>query len=227
MLAQRNRFRLALIVAIFVYLIGIMGIFSPYYRWFIDGTPIIILITLGLIMYTHPVIDRKFLTFILLSFIIGVLAEVLFISNPKFFGNYQFGKSLGPLVRNVPWVIGVNWVVIIYCVGIFTQKMYTIIEKKIPPDNLLPKAVQKFSVVVDGAFIATFFDWVMEKAAIKMGYWSWEDIDIPFSNYVSWFIISAIMLFIFEWLPFRKDNHFAVHLFILQLLFYLTLRTFL
>ncbi len=227
MLAQKNRFRLALIVAIVVYAVGVAGIFSSYYQWFINGTPLIILITLGLIIYTHPSLDAKFVGFLGAAFTIALLAEIIFVSNPSFFGDVAFGKSLGPVVKRVPWVVAVNWVVIIYCVGIFTQRMYAIIEKRIPPDNLLPKAVQKFSVVIDGAFISTFFDWIMEKAAVKLGYWEWQYNEIPFSNYAAWFITSAVILFFFEWIPFRKDNQFAVHLFILQLLFFLTLRSFL
>lgn len=227
MLAEKNRFRIALIIAITVYVVGVAGMFSQWYQYFIDGTSLIILIMLGLVFYTQQKVDRPFLLFVLICFVTGILSEILFISNPRFFGSYQFGKSLGPLVKEVPWIIGVNWFLVVYCVGIFTHKMYAKVEKKIPPDNLLPKTVQRFSIVIDGAFVATFFDWIMEPAAVKLGYWSWTEDEIPVSNYVAWYVISALLLLCFELLPFKKDNRFAVHLFLLQLLFFLTLRSFL
>jgi putative membrane protein len=87
--------------------------------------------------------------------------------------------------------------------------------------------IAKCSFIVDGALLATFFDWIMEPVAMKMGFWQWQDNTIPLFNYVCWFLISALLLMVYRSFFFEKDNHFAVHLLIIQSLFFFTLRTFL
>ena len=88
----------------------------------------------------------------------------------------------------------------------------------------LSKRMVTISLVLDGALLTVFFDWVMEPVAVKLGFWQWEGGVIPFFNYLCWFLISAALLLLFRYLRFDKTNHFAVHLFIIQLLFFLTLR---
>jgi putative membrane protein len=81
--------------------------------------------------------------------------------------------------------------------------------------------------VFDGALLATFFDFTIEPVAIKLNFWQWQNHEIPVFNYACWFIISAVLLRLFKWLHFNKDNHFAVHLFIIQYLFFIALQLYL
>jgi len=67
----------------------------------------------------------------------------------------------------------------------------------------------------------------MEPAAVKLGFWQWESATIPTFNYICWFIISALLIWVSRKLKFQKRNDFAVHLLIIQTLFFLTLRIFL
>ena len=90
------------------------------------------------------------------------------------------------------------------------------------------KTIKALSVVVDGATLAVFFDWIMEPVAVKLGYWQWlGDGEIPLYNYICWFIISMMLLFVFHRLPLDKENKFAVNLLLIQAMFFLLLRTFL
>jgi putative membrane protein len=83
-----------------------------------------------------------------------------------------------------------------------------------------------FAIVIDGALLATFFDWVMEPIAVKLGYWQWlGDGSIPLLNYLSWFGISALLMLLFRLLSFPKQNQFAVNLLLIQFMFFLILRT--
>lgn len=91
----------------------------------------------------------------------------------------------------------------------------------------IPRAIIKWSVVIDGAVVATFFDWLMEPVAIQLGFWTWEGGTIPMLNYACWFVISAILLAIQQQLRMKAQNHFAIHLLIIQALFFLSLRIFL
>ena len=95
-------------------------------------------------------------------------------------------------------------------------------------DAQVKSSVQLISFITDGALLATLFDFIIEPVAVKLGYWHWlDDGAIPFYNYTCWFFISIILLTVFRLLPFDKNNRLAVHLFIIQVLFFLLLRVFL
>jgi len=226
--SQHTRILISFVIALLAHVIALIGIFSEHRAWFTEATPYMLLLMFILILFTQESINKPFLIFVVSTFIISILAELIGVHTGFIFGDYKYGKLLGPTIREVPWMIGINWFIVVYCAGVFTQSMYTAIEKKFPPDNLLPSKVQKFSIVVDGAFIITFFDWIMDPAVVKLGYWNWWNTgSAPIYNYVCWFFVSALLLLLFEILNFRKQNQFAVHLFIIQLLFFFALRTFL
>jgi putative membrane protein len=75
-------------------------------------------------------------------------------------------------------------------------------------------------VIVDGALMATAFDWIMEPAAIKLGFWSWTGGEVPLLNYLTWFMVSLFILSIFSLVK-PKPHHFAVNLLLIQAAFFL------
>jgi putative membrane protein len=78
-------------------------------------------------------------------------------------------------------------------------------------------------VILDAALIATIFDWIMEPAAVTLGFWSWEGGLIPLLNYLTWFGISLIILFLFTRLR-LKQHQFAVNLLLIQASFFMLVR---
>ncbi len=115
-----------------------------------------------------------------------------------------------------------------YCVGIATTYYENTMLKRINEKGLSVKQnVQKISFVIDASLVAVLFDWIIEPVAGKLGFWQWQSDKIPFFNYICWFIVSALLLALFQRLPFKKQNIFAVHLLMIQVLFFLLLRTFL
>ena len=61
----------------------------------------------------------------------------------------------------------------------------------IKEDQPLPsEKFEALSVIVDGALLASFFDWLMEPIAVKLGYWQWASETIPVYNYICWFLCS-------------------------------------
>ena len=107
----------------------------------------------------------------------------------------------------------------------------------IPKKNIYPTPVKSSPKLCAAKYEASIkeifadkefmFDWIMEPVAVKLGYWQWESNSIPLYNYISWIIISAGLLTVFRKLNQEKPNIFAVHLFIIQVLFFVVLRTFL
>ncbi|MEI9957943.1 MAG: carotenoid biosynthesis protein [Ferruginibacter sp.] len=127
----------------------------------------------------------------------------------------------------MPLIIGVNWFIIIYCCGISINTLLNRAIVKIAIETKTkPMSLKALSVIVDGATLAVFFDWLMEPIAVQLGYWKWNGA-IPFYNYLCWFIVSVVLLGAFQFSLFNKQNKFAVHLLMIQVMFFLLLKTFL
>lgn len=224
------RSRTALFLAILFHVCGAAGILlTPYKSWFIRYTPLTLLLMGFLLIWTQNRKNIAFFSFLLVSFMVGTGTEMIGVNTGKLFGSYRYNEVMGGKWNGVPLIIGMNWFSITYCSGMVIQGLHDWIEEKYSAAGLLPSSlIQKLSFVIDGALIATFFDWVMEPVAIKLGYWKWMgDGMVPLYNYTCWFVISLLLVMVFRWLRFSKQNHFAVHLLIIQLLFFLLLKTFL
>ena len=220
---------LALFIALLFHIAGVIGIlFTPYKNWFIQNTPVNLLVTAALLIITQKQKNFYFFLFMIITFAVGLVVEYSGANTGLIFGHYNYGNILGIKVLGVPLIIGVNWFIVIYCAGIATQLYENTMLKRISAKGLTINAkVQKISFVIDASLLAVFFDWVLEPVAGKLGFWQWQGDHVPFYNYVCWLVISALLLALFRRLPFNKRNIFAVHLFIIQVLFFLVLRTFL
>ncbi len=224
----KTKTQIATAIAILFHSIGLVGMFFNK-DFFVATTPINLLLMAGLLFYTQEKINVAFLLFVAMCFVVGIAVEIVGTSTGYLFGEYEYGKTLGITVKNVPLVIGVNWFIIMYCCGI---TVHTILEKlstKLETMTGAPSpALKILSIISDGAMLAVVFDWVMEPAAIKLGYWKWlGDGDIPAYNYMCWFIISSLLILALGLLKFPKRNIFAVNLLMIMMMFFMLIRTFL
>ncbi len=220
--------QIATAIAILFHTIGLVGLFFNK-DFFVATTAFNLLLMAGLLFYTQQKINIAFLIFVLVCFITGVVIEIIGTSTGYLFGEYEYGKMLGIGIKKVPLVIGVNWFIIMYCCGI---TVHTILEKlsaKLETMTGAPSpALKILSIVSDGAMLAVVFDWLMEPAAIKLGYWKWlGDGEIPAYNYMTWFVISSLLMLVFSVLKFNKQNIFAVNLLMIMMMFFMLVRTFL
>ncbi len=224
-----NKEQIATFLAILFHLSGAIGILcTPYRDWFIRYTPLNLLLMAVLLIWVQPEKNKAFAAFFGLAFFAGMITEMVGVNTGWLFGEYAYGTVLGPKWNGVPLLIGCNWFVILYCSGSLVKQFQEWLQQKYDPTGAtLTTRINTFSLVVDGALVATLFDWVMEPAAIQLGFWHWQSTEIPFYNYVCWLVISTFLLFLFRTWPFGRLNFFAVHLLIIQALFFLALRIFL
>lgn len=181
-----------------------------------------------LLIFTQVEKNIRFWLFVLLCYVSGMLAEIIGVNTGYLFGAYSYGNVLGIQFMKVPLIIGVNWFTTMYCAGCIIYKLNEWLYNKLGIDFKPSFPVQLVTFVLDAALLATFFDWILEPTAIALKYWSWMPEDqIPVLNFVCWFGISAFLLTFFRLLRFDKENQFAVHLFIIQVLFFLVLQIFL
>ncbi len=222
----KSKFQIATFIALLFHVSGFIAIAFFHSQLFINLTPLNLLVSFALIFYTQEKINFPFLIFVTLAFSIGFGAEWIGINTGKLFGQYQYGTVLGPKWQGVPWMIGINWFCTIYCIGIAMNMLHKKLVSRQPETaSTLGKKWLQISLVVDGAALAVFFDWIIEPVAVKLGFWQWKDGLIPSFNYWCWFAVSILLLIIFRLLRFDKHNLFAVHLLLIQMMFFLLLRS--
>jgi putative membrane protein len=222
-----SRQQIATAIAVLFHAIGLIGILVFNSDIIIRSTPINLLLMFALIIWTQEAKNIFFIIFIAVAVAVGIAAEIIGVNTGQLFGEYNYGTVLGYQFNNVPLIIGINWFVIIYCCGVSVHMLLMKAIEKLSAEMATPKkAVKAMSVIVDGATLAVFFDWLMEPAAVKLRFWQWKE-DIPLYNYICWFVVSMLLLTVFHFCKFSKRNKFAVHLLLIQAMFFLILRTFL
>lgn len=222
-------YQIATALAVLFHAIGLNGILFFDREFFIHTTPFNLLLMFVLLVWTNEENNRWFWIFVIACFVVGVSVEIVGINTGLLFGNYNYGEALGIQFKNVPLLIGINWFIVIYCSGISVHTLLMKIVNKLPENNIgASKSLKALSVIVDGATLAVIFDWLMEPVAVKLNYWQWNgDGSIPLYNYICWFIVSILLLAVFHFCKFNKQNKFAVNLLLIQIMFFLVLRNFL
>ena len=224
-----TKYQVATVIAILFHAIGLVGILFLDRGFFIKITWVNLLLMFALILFTQQKPYKHFIILLVICVGVGILVEITGTQTGLLFGDYRYGHVLGPSIQQVPVIIGINWFIIIYCCGISIHMMLTnIIDKLTVELGGTKPALKAISIVIDGASLAVFFVWLMEPVAVKLGYWEWfGNGQIPFYNYLCWFVISALLLIVFHFVQFNKQNKFAVNMLLIQAMFYLLLRTFL
>lgn len=220
--------QIATTIALLFHTIGITGILFAKNDFFVRSTPINLLLSFLLLIWTQKEKNYAFYLFIVMAFFAGFAAEVVGVNTGLLFGDYNYGVVLGVKWQQTPLIIGINWVIIIYCCGVSV----TALLAKITSGNTeyIPQRINKLkalSVITDGATLAVVFDWLMEPVAIQLNFWQWHNDYIPLFNYACWFFLSLLLLLLFDVCRFNKQNKFAVNLLLIQFLFFLLLRSFL
>lgn len=223
--AQKNK--IATLIALVVHLSGAIGmLYSSHADWFIGMTPYNLLLMLALVLWTQEEASQPLYLFMFLCILVGIGTEIIGVNTSLLFGSYRYGTALGKGWLGVPFLIGVNWFLVVWS----SAQAMLLLHRQLPglADLDSEKAAKwlAWSLVVDAALLATAFDWLLEPVAVRLGYWSWENGTIPLYNYVCWFAISSVLLLVFRKMKFRQVNQFAVHLLIIQSLFFFALRIF-
>jgi putative membrane protein len=227
MLQQFSKQQIATFIAVLFHCIGLAGILFYDAALFASLTPMNLLLSAALLIYTQKEKTSHFFLFAAVCYVVGYVVEYLGVNHQLLFGEYRYLPAMGWQWKNIPLVIGVNWFIMMYCCGVTIQHFLNLMWNKLKDeDEPRRNNVGFFAIIMDGALLATFFDWIMEPIAVKLGYWQWlGDGSIPVFNYACWFVISALLMLLFRLLSFPKQNQFAVNLLLIQFMFFLILRT--
>ncbi len=189
--------------------VGLFGFLIPEYQdRFIALVPFHLLLMFFLIVISQKELNANFYTFLLTIYLAGFGIEYFGVHTGLIFGSYHYGKTLGFKLAEIPLMIGVNWILLIYSAGVTVQ--YLNIK------NVALKSALAAALLVG-------LDALIEPIAIRFDYWSWANDVIPMQNYIAWFVFSFACFCFFNVLKFNKQNPAAVVLLLVQFLFFIAL----
>ncbi|MFD1257935.1 carotenoid biosynthesis protein [Mucilaginibacter terrae] len=205
-----SKISVSVIIIILFHVVGLVGFFVPALTpLFLRLVPFHLLLMLAVIIANHYRFDEKFAGFVLLIFLGGIAAEWIGVHKHWIFGNYYYGQTLGTKVFDIPLMIGVNWFMLIYGTGVLMVRSRL---KSMP------------ARVISGAALLVLLDLLIEPVAINFDYWHWAESVVPLKNYLGWFALSALFLYVFELFKFKQQSIVAPILIMLQFAFFVLLQ---
>ncbi|MFT7072753.1 carotenoid biosynthesis protein [Patiriisocius sp. Uisw_017] len=194
------------ITFIAIYFVGLALYFLPLTRnLFILITPYTLVLVTVVIFSHHKEWNAKTIAVLASIFIISFVVEIIGVATGALFGEYEYGKGLGVKIADVPIVIGLNWIFLVYASNGIISK-YT-------SNNIL--------IIVGAAALMVVYDIVMEKAAPLMDMWVFAENNPPVNNYIMWFLLALLFNILLQIFKVRTTNTPARWLFIIQFVFFI------
>jgi putative membrane protein len=204
----KNPLCLARIFLVIFFTVGVLGFsFQATHDLFQRLVPVNLLVSTILLFLFHQKWEfRQILIFTGIA-LTGFMVEMIGIHTGLLFGSYSYGNALGLKLFSTPLLIGVNWLLLVYCIyaafhGINREWYFPFF----------------------GATMLVIYDFVMEPVAIVTDMWSWQGGEIPLKNYITWYVVAAALLFTLQLFRVRYSNRLAGWLLAIQFLFFLILR---
>jgi putative membrane protein len=185
---------------------GIFGILSDDSEWFLQMTPLNLMLYLVFIVVNVEKINLKFFYAFLIPFFIGFITEFLGVNYGLIFGSYEYGENLGYKVGGVPVMICVNWAVLTF----ITADISKLVHKSIWIRSFI------------GGLLMMLLDLAIEVSAPRFDFWEFENEIVPIQNYVGWLVISFIAHLLFQRFEIKTNKQISIQIFIAISVFFLT-----
>lgn len=205
-LMVQTKIRLLITLLVVMHAAGLIGMNIPTLRdWVLPLTPINLIGTSIILFYFQRDLSTQFWIFTITCFLGGFAVEALGVHTGAVFGGYKYGTVLGVQLWDVPVIIGLNWLILIYSIGIIVSQL---------------KADKWFKALLC-ATLMVGIDVLIEPVAMGFNFWQWQDGIVPLRNYTSWWLVSFILASLFMHLKFSKINPMALPVFLTQIVFFL------
>jgi len=136
--------------------------------------------------------SRRFTSTLVGIMPLALIAEVIGVHTGFPFGHYSYSGLLGPSIAQVPLLIPLAWIMMLYPSYLASRYLTT---------NPLLK-------IAMGAWLMAAWDLYLDPQMIHEGYWTWftsageATFNIPWTNFAGWFATSAV----FMWLLHTNDS---------------------
>ena len=208
---NRRELIVAVLLGVF-FLVGFIGHSLPATLPLMQRMTPYTLFACGLIAFFPVFLEKKrgVLIWALLVYVITFVLEALGTATGKIFGPYTYGATLGPKLFAVPVVIAFNWLLVILGALGLAQLIFR----------------RRLLIAAATAVLAVGFDYLLEPAAIRLDYWTWQAAGIPLRNYLAWFLIALAAALFFVYLKLSVKTRLPLVYFLIQLVFFAALRIF-
>lgn len=184
---------------------AIIGITLGYQQWFVTKTPLNLVLLAVLVSIHLPVNTVKKALLGVGLFMAGMFVEWIGVHYDWLFGPYYYGDNLGWKFDGVPYMIGINWMVLVFVTAGIVQDIFN----------------SKWIRILVGALLMIFLDFFIEVSAPKFDFWYFDNHIAPLQNYIAWFIISLVLHALVQLSEVRLNRNFAVQVYLAQLVFFL------
>jgi putative membrane protein len=191
-------------ILVVMHIVGVAGFLSPLAEWFVFLTPMNLVVTAGALWIDSKPGNTTGWPIALTVMLVGYLVEVAGVKTGLIFGEYAYLDVLGWKVLEVPPIIGLNWLVVIWASHSVARTL------QIPP------ALRWLAT----AGLAVLLDLVIEPVAIHFGFWTWHGAVPPLQNYIAWFVTAAALALVFEKYPLVQKPRLGLVAYICQMLFF-------
>lgn len=208
---NRRELIVAVLLGVF-FVVGFIGHSLPATLPLMQRMTPYTLFACGLIAFFPVILERKpgVLIWALLVYVITFVLEALGTATGKIFGPYTYGPTLGPKLFAVPVVIAFNWLLVILGALGLARLIFR----------------RRLLIVIATALLAVGFDYLLEPAAIRLDYWTWQAAGIPLRNYLAWFFIALAAAVFFVYLKLSVKTRLPLVYLLIQLVFFAALRIF-
>ena len=137
------------------------------------------------------------ITFVTISFFIGVFMEIIGTKTGLIFGGkYEFNLKLspGPSISGIPLIIPLSWsgliyMILNYCELVLGGSFYFLSN-------------QNITLLLLPSILMVLLDLVLDPIAVDEKRWSWKKsgayYGVPFLNFVGWLFTTFLILFVFR-----------------------------
>jgi putative membrane protein len=181
---------------------AIVGSLLGHSEWFISLTPLNLSLSAALVLVT---ISRAVWPALLIPFVIGMAAEWAGVNKGWIFGVYSYGENLGWKWQGVPWMIGVNWALLVFATHSIASRF----------------SKSEWGIAIVASLLMVTLDVLMEQCAPSMDYWKFTG-DVPFQNYVGWFCTSMAAHLLHVRFMRERGHALGVHLYFAFAFFFFT-----
>lgn len=196
--------RYGLAILIIFHLVGLLGMTLVDREFFAQLTPMNLLLSAAVLIAAQEKRSIPLAILFLITFTLGYGVELLGTQTGFPFGDYHYGPALGPLLWEVPIVIGVNWFLMVVSSGA--------VAKRITAKNNLQLPL--------AAALMVGIDLLIEPVAPQLDYWYWAQGGAPVLNFAGWFIVSLFMQWVFQKTIVKQSNNLARPYFVIVCCFF-------
>tara|TARA_S200000501_G_scaffold274431_1_gene258031 strand:- start:1248 stop:1880 length:633 start_codon:yes stop_codon:yes gene_type:complete len=203
---KANKKNISIFIIWLVHISGFLGMLFYDLDFFAGFTSLNLILMSIILFFNFKLNSRRQILSILLIFLIGMITESLGVNYSLIFGDYEYGNNLGLKLFGVPFLIGINWVIL---TAISANTAFFLTKNK----SIL-------STIIIGALLMLAMDFVMEPIAPKLDMWRFKNLIVPSSNYIAWLIIGLLTQTIYNLLFREKEIIVSINLYVAFFLFF-------